>query len=399
VNKRLKKILPILALIVIVIVTVFSITGASASNSFHAAKPEGIKDSDGLLFDAKMCSQHWNVTVDEALRRFKLEDSARVLEAKLWERESATFGGLWIQNTPEFKIVAAFSGDAAKTIASYVTPEISDVIEARSVKYSYNELQAIRNEFQSSLKDLGIEFNSATNVMENNIDIDIVAKDKSRVDNGITGNKLKMSDQIKINVVNGLSKPELDIYGGRALVGLYNCTSGFAVMDYTGCKGNTTAGHADDFLLFYTFPLPWQNELRTGSYDVEWHTCPGLTVVNKFQYWENGSTLDVTATQTRSFQLIGETVSKYGNSTHYTAGIISAKDAYVSVPNCLPTWIKIYNAFGYSDLSAPGDSGGPWFRGNTAYGIHQGGDPDNNYAYYMAVNYITGLGVSVMTSP
>jgi hypothetical protein len=398
-NKITKKILQVFAIVVLVVVSIFNSTGIFASNSFHAVKPEGIKDNDGLLFDAKMYSQHWGVTVDEAFRRFKLEDAARELESVLWEKEAATFGGLWIQNTPEFKIVTAFTGDAAKTISTYVTPEIADVVEARSVKYSYKELQEIRNQFQSSLKDLGIEFNSATNVMKNNIDIDIVAKDKSRLDGAITGNKIMMSSQIIINEVNELSRPELDIYGGRSLVGLYNCTSGFAVKDNTGCKGITTAGHADDFLLFYIFSLPWQNELRGGSYDVEWHTCPLLTVVNKFQNWEDGSTLDVTATQTRSFQLIGETVSKYGDTTHYTAGTIYAKDAYVSVPNCLPTWIKVYNAFGYADLSAGGDSGGPWFRGNTAYGIHQGGDDLNNYAYYMAVNYITGLGVSVMTSP
>lgn len=55
----------------------------------------------------------------------------------------------------------------------------------------------------------------------------------------------------------------------------------------------------------------------------------------------------------------------------------------------------------YDDLSSGGDSGGPWFHLNNAYGIHVGeptGDPDD--AFYMAVSFISpGLGVTLLTTP
>jgi len=59
---------------------------------------------------------------------------------------------------------------------------------------------------------------------------------------------------------------------------------------------------------------------------------------------------------------------------------------------------------GAYDLADSGDSGGPWFDGNTAYGtmrakITPGTNGVGTDAVYMAVNYVeSGLGVTVMTS-
>ena len=49
------------------------------------------------------------------------------------------------------------------------------------------------------------------------------------------------------------------------------------------------------------------------------------------------------------------------------------------------------------DLTDVGDSGGPWFTGNTALGIHSGGNarsPRNTHgmAFYMSVTYLNDDG-------
>jgi hypothetical protein len=127
----------------------------------------------------------------------------------------------------------------------------------------------------------------------------------------------------------------------------------------------------------------------------------GVWQAESRNWWYDGSTFDITAVQPRGNQLVGETVSKYGITTHYTAGTIYSKTVTLSyITNCQPTFIMVANTYGYNPLSAPGDSGGPWFRGNTAYGSHSGYD-DAGYAYYMAESYIGGLSgsVEVMTSP
>ena len=84
---------------------------------------------------------------------------------------------------------------------------------------------------------------------------------------------------------------------------------------------------------------------------------------------------------------------------HFTCGYIAS--ANLRMPGSSATFIWVDNTAGYSNLSSGGDSGGPWFLGNDAYGTHVGspGD-DNDDAVYMAVNYISaGIDVDVMTSP
>jgi hypothetical protein len=124
-------------------------------------------------------------------------------------------------------------------------------------------------------------------------------------------------------------------------------------------------------------------------------------VQNKIRVSSSGSTRDITSTQHRNNQVIGGYVCKYGRSTGYTCGYISDKNVCPSwVPACGATFVRVDNTAGYGDLSSTGDSGSPWFIVNTAYGTHSGAPSDDpNDAVYMAVNYVGGLGVSVMTSP
>ena len=62
------------------------------------------------------------------------------------------------------------------------------------------------------------------------------------------------------------------------------------------------------------------------------------------------------------------------------------------------TWILVKPATAGEDLSEPGDSEEPWFRGNRAYGIVRSQAPgDGKDAVYMAINYISDLDLSVLT--
>ena len=64
------------------------------------------------------------------------------------------------------------------------------------------------------------------------------------------------------------------------------------------------------------------------------------------------------------------------------------------MPNGDDTFVRV-NGYG-AILSAPGDSGGPWFLEDIAYGINSGAFSDGD-AIYMPINYIDRLGVSVLT--
>ena len=57
-------------------------------------------------------------------------------------------------------------------------------------------------------------------------------------------------------------------------------------------------------------------------------------------------------------------------------------------------WIRVHKDG--VNLSSPGDSGSPWYKGNAGYGIHSAGVVDD--ATYMAINYIDFLDLTLVTS-
>jgi len=167
-------------------------------------------------------------------------------------------------------------------------------------------------------------------------------------------------------------------------------SSGFSVKNSSGTKGITTAGHCDNSLSYEGTNLPFQGSLLGGSYDVQWHTAPGFTVRNLM--YDGTNNRYVYSTKHRDDQELNEFVCKYGKITGFTCGYIIDK-SFDPGPDYIATFIRIHRDG--VNLSEGGDSGGPWFSGNTAYGIHTHGIGDD--AAYMAVNYISDLGVTVLT--
>ena len=108
----------------------------------------------------------------------------------------------------------------------------------------------------------------------------------------------------------------------------------------------------------------------------------------------------ITTTKSRNNQVVGEFVCKYGTSTGYTCGYITDKNVLPNQPpDSTATYIRVHRDG--INLSEGGDSGGPWYVGSTAYGVHNGApSPPNDYdAIYMAVNYFSMKNLVVMTAP
>jgi hypothetical protein len=137
--------------------------------------------------------------------------------------------------------------------------------------------------------------------------------------------------------------------------------------------------------------LPFQDKAYGGPYDFQWYTAPGFNVRNLA--YDSTNNRYIFSTKHRINQAVGEWVCKYGAVTGYTCGYIIDKN-FNPGGDMNSTLIRVHRD-GYN-LSALKDSGGPWFSLNTAYGLHVGGIGFD--AYYMAINYIDVLGLSVLTN-
>ena len=381
----------LIALALVTALTLCPVTALSMTNN----------QADNIQY-AESYARLIGISVPEALHIYDLQQTAGALNAELMAGEAETFAGLWIEHTPSFKVVIQFTNGAEKYAESYAKGDLADVIELRTAMYTYERLRDEQEIVVYALRDLGIKFRSMVDIKKNCVSVDVT--DIAPVNQAITENKLTLSEQVKINVINSMPIELAEMFGGLTLHQwglLPGGTSGFSVRDAWGTRGITTAGHSPDQLYYYSpmpVHLPLVSQREGGSYDIQWHTSP-LDVTNQILIDPSGTRQVIQGYNWRIYQAVGTLVFKYGRNTHLTYGLIGSIDATCpTVEDSNATFVYVIRYPGDPDLAAMDDSGGPWFVGNMAYGTTVAGDFMGNYAYYMPIDYIFGMGLTILTS-
>jgi hypothetical protein len=212
----------IILLFLVIIICVMALTGCHAKNEVTTAVTEQSSQSVNMTPDvseplderykenpellmADVYAGHYVVTSEEALRRFDIADAIGGLGSELETAEPETFAGLWIQHEPTFCIVIAFTRDGEAAVEKYVTEDIKDYVEVRTLKYSYSELKKVQGEVITSLRDLNIPFGGGIDIINNRVDIDVT--DRTEIDNAIKDGRLIIPECVQINIVEGLPVP------------------------------------------------------------------------------------------------------------------------------------------------------------------------------------------------
>lgn len=392
--------------IILLVTTLFAFNVSAAAtieqNEAYSSFIQELSEEAPLSNDAAIYASRFGVTINDGIRRLALQIPIGKMDGKLTENEVETFAGLWIEHEPEFKVVALFTKNGEETIKSYLSPEFSDIIEVRSADTSLAELVKIQEETTLSVEKLGLHVESEVNVYENRVKIYVLNREK--LDSAIQDKVVVLPEKVDIETIETPSTKDTTIRGGEKLTwGTSFCTTGFGVVDGGGTRGITTAEHCSDYQLYNGVSLTYIYGTIGQNYDIQWHTVPaGYSITNQIQY-DVGQYRQITSTQSRNDQAIGTIVYKFGVTTNQTVGQIESK-TFDPGYGYSGTFIHVDNIYVGQPLSKGGDSGGPWFVNNTAYGSHVGslGPSEDELfeAYYMAVNYIpNGAGVNVLTSP
>jgi streptogrisin C len=370
-------------LLLIVFVCCLAITPA------FAQKPAS--PSQALLQDAAAYAAQNEVNLDEAVRRLSLQAEIGRLDATLTDQEP-TFAGLWVEHKPQFKLVVRFQDKSAEgrlRTRLAATPLANVTVEVRHAAVSLAQLETRRTAAKQRIKRHGIPVDTDINIRENRVEIQSDRAQSVRA--AIAAERAPLPERVEILAVPGLAKPSV-LRGGDGDPGM--CTGGFTVRDYYGRVGITTAAHCSNYTTFQGFALPFVAESFYDSGDVQWHlACPYTEVTNEFN--SGLGYRGCTGARGRADQTVGTYVCKWGTTTGRTCGYITSRHAEPSyVPNSDDTFVRVegYGAV----LSAPGDSGAPWFLETIAYGINSGAYSDGD-AIYMPINYLERIAVSVLT--
>ena len=199
--KRMFRILSFTFLLIVALVIVacqdVQITGAeSAPLDTSEATPDV---SPALLMDARSYAADYGVELDEAIGILIGQEAIGELDQELQSSESATFGGLWIQNEPDYRVVVAFTREGEETIRPYVDgSSVADIVEVRQVEMSLVELKKARREAVSMVKELGFKASSGIDLPNNMVELYLTAKEIEKLEIELQKSGLTLPNRVEL---------------------------------------------------------------------------------------------------------------------------------------------------------------------------------------------------------
>jgi hypothetical protein len=96
--------------IAVLLVILALLTSTTLPTIAHSAP----NNDDPLAQDAKVYAADQNIDLTEAFRRLRLQPTVGALSAELDIKERDSFAGLWIQHSPQFRIVVQLTSGGEK---------------------------------------------------------------------------------------------------------------------------------------------------------------------------------------------------------------------------------------------------------------------------------------------
>jgi hypothetical protein len=195
---------------------------------------------------------------------------------------------------------------------------------------------------------------------------------------------------------------DMALAGGARVVGInpadgkrYACTTGFAVTDGVR-SGVATAAHCPDALVYQdpeggSIALQFAGQWGARTQDVQVHVAPGAQKPLFYANRHKGALRRLAGARSRLSTRAGEWLCHYGESSGYSCAEVEltqfAPPGQLCGGACAPTWITVRT----NDCRS-GDSGGPVFSGDVAFGITKGGSGRRgtrcNFYFYMSTDFL-----------
>lgn len=175
------------------------------------------------------------------------------------------------------------------------------------------------------------------------------------------------------------------------------CTWGFT-LGFEGHGQLATAAHCQNGLSYGWIPTTFEQAQQSGRVDAQRHDVDNAwdgDFENEIQY-NNGYFREITSRTTWAAIDVDDWVCHEGMVGGYNCGQVTDTtfDDLWWVTN--PERFIVVEGIGVH--CEPGDSGGPWFYGNVAYGIYSGQNEDGHFCVWGAIDYAeTGIGAVVRT--
>jgi streptogrisin C len=375
------------------------ITGRAEAQPAQAPQVE--TQTEALAEDAIQYAGQFGVALDEAQRRLKAQQDSVAATDAISREFAGRLAGISIEHAPAYRIVVLLTGSdpvADRTAAGVpiVFRTGAKATHTEAVAAMRKHLIDVRTELPG-LRGAGYDQRTGEVVLL------VTAADAQRYGIDAIRERAEQVGGVPVRVVvNALNESNMSVAGGglvegtSTLTGRRNrCTTGFVVTNGE-VNAITTAAHCPDQLTYVdrdgsTVALPMIGSWGAAYRDVQingsadspdplFYSDRGAGSLRRVVTWRN-------AASTRA----GDFVCHYGESSGYSCATVELTD-YAPPGDlcggpCSPTWVTVKGP-----SCIPGDSGGPVFSGEVAFGIAKGINRDSSgrceFYYYMSTDYL-----------
>jgi hypothetical protein len=301
-------------------------------------------------YRAEVYAQEQGIPLADALRLFEAQAAAREVIAELEATSPDRLAGVWVEKTPERRLVAWYTGGDAPQEALDIALNSPIPVEIRTgAARTLRELVDVSDAIGESLGPGARLGGRWVEVQTNTVHV------RLQPDSPLDGDADRLSSELSTdfgaNVLVTVASEQAgdnDVYGGIATTPV--CTAGFTVYHWPlQATGIVTAGHCEPntsrTLSHGTgHGMTFNEELRTQIADAEWWSV-ATTEFNWF--WTSAyGYIEVEDYLLQGEQAVGDDVCHHGKATGTSCGELISKTYAPEYDDacpgtCLSTWMLV----------------------------------------------------------
>jgi hypothetical protein len=375
---------------------------AVAAQQVRADPVEIQTPDEALAEDAAYYAARHSVGRDEALRRLRAQEESVAVTDRIALALRHRLSGISIDHGPQYRMVVLLAGPApVPNQAALAAGTPVPVVFQPGARATRDQIVTAMRVHRSVLRQLlpnarGMGLDQRTGelvVFVNSADarrrgLDTI-EERAEALTGVPV-RVQLADPARNLLRGGVRLVGVDPASGRR----HGCSTGFVVRD-AARTGVVTAAHCPDSLVYQApdgsnVPLQFAGGWGVGHQDVQVHVGAGPAQPLFYANRLNRSLRRVGAARRRESTRAGDAVCHWGEGTGYTCAEVELTDyappGELCGGPCEPVWVTVRGPGCKS-----GDSGGPVFSGNVAFGILKGGSGISsrcNFYYYMSLDYL-----------
>jgi streptogrisin C len=367
-----------------------------------AARAQPVETREqALTDDAGQYAVQFGVSPTEALRRLKAQEDSVAATDAIAREFAARLAGISIEHSPDYRIVVLLTG--TEPVAGRTAAGVPIVFRTGARATHAQAVSAMRRhliDFRSELPGArGAGYDQRTG----EVVLLITAAEAQTLGADAIRARAEAISGVPVRVVvNPLLESDMAVDGGARVEGINTlthrrnrCTSAFVVTNGE-VNAITTAAHCPDQLTYVeadgsSVTLPMIGSWGAAYRDVQINGTADSPAPYFYSDQAAGTLRAVETWRPVASRRAGDFVCHYGTSSGYSCATVELTD-YAPPGDlcggpCSPTWVTVKGP-----SCVPGDSGGPVFVGDVAFGIAKGINRDDagqcEFYYYMSTDYL-----------